>query len=936
MNLDQLTFKDLVDLNELELLFESFSSATGFTTGLLDYETKEVLLGTGWRDICVKFHHKCTSSLKHCNTSNEKLSSGLNVTDGVTINHCENGLVDGCTPIIIEGKHFADLFTGQVRFSPPDIEQFKIQAHRYGYDEQLYLESLSKVPVVSEEKFTSMLNFLTHMSSMIARTGLTNLKIHQAAAQQEDLLQNIFTSAPMGIGLVVDRVFQWTNEKLSEITGYSCDELKGKTSRMLYLSEEEFDRIGREKYAQMKKFGTGFMDTRIKRKNGSVADIRLSSIPKDRNDMMAGDIFTVLDTTELNKAFDIINSSTSIAFLWENKPEWPVDFVSDNVAGLTGYSAEEFTSGKVSYTHQILHPDDLKRVILEVKEASSNTKIENFTHIPYRIITKDKEIKWVSDSSRMKRDSTGRITHYQGIVEDITDRKKNALALRKSKDEWERTFNAIPDIITIQDKNMRIIKANKAAHTFLGEGYSDLIGEHCYNIFPGNSDLCNRCPIAASIKDIKNHSEIIRHDKLGKIFQVTSSPILDENDETQLLVHIAKDITEQKSIEGELSQSLKMKAMGTLAGGIAHDFNNILSAIMGYSEIAKMTLPPHSPAVKDIDEVLKASSRAANLVNQILTFSRESDHQRTPIAPHLVIEESLQMMRSSIPATIKIHQNIDRSCGVIIADPTNLHQIIVNLCTNAMHALENEKGNIYVSLQRKQIDAHEIGRKPGVFPGPFIVLEVSDTGQGIDKRNIERIFDPYFTTKDVGKGTGLGLAVIHGIVKDYNGFIHVESTLKKGSSFFVHFPSSEQKVPAEGKAGEDTPLATGNESLLIIDDEETIVDLKKIVLEQLGYKVTAFTESPAALEKIRSSPHQFDLIMTDQTMPDLTGADLTREVLKVRPDMPVIICTGHSTVFSEESALSIGVKKYLRKPVEMKTLTDTIRQVLDENHNQHK
>ena len=277
MNIDQLTFKDLVDLNELELLFESFSLATGFTTGLLDYETKEVLLGTGWRDICVKFHHKCTSSLKHCNTSNEKLSSGLNVTDGVTINHCENGLVDGCTPIIIEGKHFADLFTGQVRFSPPDIEQFKIQAHRYGYDEQLYLESLSKVPVVSEKKFTSMLNFLTHMASMIARNGLTNLRIHQAAAQQEDLLQNIFTSAPMGIGLVVDRVFQWTNEKLSEITGYSCDELKGKTSRMLYLSEEEFDRIGREKYAQMKKFGTGFMDTRIKRKNGSVADIRLSS-----------------------------------------------------------------------------------------------------------------------------------------------------------------------------------------------------------------------------------------------------------------------------------------------------------------------------------------------------------------------------------------------------------------------------------------------------------------------------------------------------------------------------------------------------------------------------------------------------------------------------------------------------------------------------------
>ncbi|MCK5516858.1 MAG: PocR ligand-binding domain-containing protein, partial [Desulfobulbaceae bacterium] len=633
MNIEQLTFKDLVDFNELEHLFESFSTATGFTTSLLDHTTEEVILGTGWRDICVKFHRVCPASRKHCHNSNKQLISGLNHAGKINIHHCENGLVNGSAPVTIEGKHFAYLYTGQVRFSPPDLEQFRARALHYGYDEQQYLESLAEVPVVNEKQFTSMLRFLTHMVSMIGETGLANLRTLQTSTEKEALLQSIFKSAPVGIGLVVNRVFQWTNEKLSEITGYPSDQLKGRKSRMLYLSNEEFERVGLEKESQIKESGTGFVNSQLKRRDGTIIDVHLSSIPKNTDDRTAGEVFTVLDTTELNKAFDIINRSTSIAFLWRNEKGWPVDFVSDNVLGLTGYSPREFTSGKISYTRQVLHPDDLERVALEVKEASQNTDIEKFIHRPYRIITKNKEIKWVSDSSRLKKNNAGKITHYQGIVEDITDRKNNAVALRKSKEEWEKTFNAISDIITIQDKDMRIVRANKAAHDFLGANRGDLIGKYCYETFRGIPELCNECPTIESIRDVRDHSKIIKHENLNKIFQVSSSPILDENEELQFLVHIVKDITEQKRIEEELFQSQKMKSIGTLAGGIAHDFNNILTAIMGYAEITKLSLPSNSPAVNNIEKILKASNRATNLVKQILTFSRKSKHHRGPVAP---------------------------------------------------------------------------------------------------------------------------------------------------------------------------------------------------------------------------------------------------------------------------------------------------------------
>lgn len=501
--------------------------------------------------------------------------------------------------------------------------------------------------------------------------------------------------------------------------------------------------------------------------------------------------------------------------------------------------------------------------------------------------------------------------------------------LVKSKEEWEKTFNAITDIVTLQDADMNIIKINQAGCDEFGLNLDNKTGHHCYELFLGSNEPCPDCPILVTKKTFSPCSKEVTYENLGRTFLVSSAPVLSEDGTLTHIAHVAKDITAQKKIEKELFQAHKMEAMGTLAGGIAHDFNNILSAIQGYSEIAKSAVPADSDVSKNIDQVIKASKRATDLVQHILTFSRMSDHVLKPIEPQLIIKEALKMLRASLPTTITIEEDIDSKCGKVMADATNIHRIIINLCTNSFHAMEKEKGILRISLYRKEISDKEIAGEPGVLPGPFIVLVVSDTGHGMDQATIERIFDPYFTTKEAGKGTGLGLAVIHGIINEYHGFIRVKSEPGKGTTFYVYIPALEEETSSPAEIETEEPLLTGTERILFIDDETMIVNLNKTILERLGYEVTAITESLEALEKIRTDPDQFDVIITDQTMPHLTGSELAQEVLKIKPNMPIILCTGYSSVLSEKEALAIGIKKYVRKPVDSASLSKIVRKVLD-------
>ncbi len=633
-------------------------------------------------------------------------------------------------------------------------------------------------------------------------------------------------------------------------------------------------------------------------------------------------------THELTKSEERLHLALEGADLgmWDWDLHTNTIYFSPRYLSMLGYGPVELPHTVESWD-TLLHPEDRERVRQQIQNCLVTTASK--WSIEFRLKSKKGPYLWVLGRGKIVEHSQdGSPLRAAGTHLDITASKNNEAQLRKSKEEWEKTFDAMSDIVTIQDKDMHIVRANKAAHDFFQKNLGELNGKHCYEIFTGMSVPCHGCPLLNTLEDIGKHSGIIHHKNLGRTFLVSSAVIVGDDGKLQYLVHVAKDITDQKRLEEELFQAHKMEAMGTLAGGIAHDFNNILSAIIGYAELALLDIPDDNHAIKDINQVLQSSKRAADLVQQILTFSRKADHQLHSLMPHLIVKEALKLLRSSLPTTLSLEEKIAPDCGSILADPTNIHQIVMNLCTNAFHAMENEKGTLAVSLYRKDIPAEQI-HESDVSPGTYVVLSVSDTGQGMDKKTIERIFEPYFTTKEVGKGTGLGLAVIHGIVKDYKGFIQVESELGKGSIFQVYFPALEQVISTRDNT-EEKPLSTGTERILVVDDESSIVNLHKTVLERLGYTATATTSSKEALEKIRLHPNQFDLLITDQTMPELSGVELAEEVLKIRPDMPIILSTGYSSVITEEEALAIGIRKYARKPVSRTTLAKAVREVLDD------
>lgn len=394
------------------------------------------------------------------------------------------------------------------------------------------------------------------------------------------------------------------------------------------------------------------------------------------------------------------------------------------------------------------------------------------------------------------------------------------------------------------------------------------------------------------------------------------------------------DITEHKQAEEEkkalmaqLLQAQKMEAIGTLAGGIAHDFNNILGAIIGYAEMIQDDCPAGSSINQDIKQILKAGNRAKDLVKQILAFSRQAKASQIHLQPAVIIKEAVKMLRASLPATIKIEQDIDPDAGVILADPTQIHQIMMNLCTNAFHAMESDGGTLSISLRRKELFRDDPALKNHMPPGNYIQLSIKDIGTGIAPEILEKIYDPYFTTKEVGKGTGMGLAMVHGIVQSSGGSILCRSELKKGTVFHITLPIIETHLLHEIESAELIPA--GLEHILLIDDEEMLIKMSKTMLERLGYRVTTRMNGKEALAAFQNSPKSFDLVITDQTMPGLTGTNLARLMLQIRPDIPIILCTGYSSNVSEEEASSIGIKAYALKPLAKKDIGNLIRKVLD-------
>ena len=528
------------------------------------------------------------------------------------------------------------------------------------------------------------------------------------------------------------------------------------------------------------------------------------------------------------------------------------------------------------------------------------------------------------------------------LTEKTTKLVESEKKLAKNIAEFKAIFNSITDAIVFVNIDRHIIMTNPAFKLIFDYDFDEVEGKTTEIIY-ASSEAYSQQGQKRYYKNANTDTPVYEEDyrrKDGSVFtgETLGVPVKDSDGETIGFLGVIRDVTDRKETEKEkiklekqLQQSCKMEAIGTLAGGIAHDFNNILGAILGYSEFIQQAVSSDSSIGSDIDNVITSAKRGANLVQQVLTFSRKTSNRKDVLHPHLLVREAIEMLRATLPSSISIEATIDPDCGMVLANPTSIHQIVVNLCTNALHAMHGNRGTLRVYLQRQRLSPAEMDGKTSLPPGDFIVLTVSDTGQGMDSATIKRIFDPYFTTKELGDGTGLGLALVHSIIQDCSGFIDVESSVGDGSTFKVFFPAVKEPAsqPVVSVPKDKATRSAGNERILIVDDELLLVKINEKRLQALGYKVTGVTDSIEALSIFRNQPDSFDLLITDQTMPGLTGEKLAKAVLEIKPTIPVIICTGHSDTFSKEEALSMGIKKYTFKPLMGDELLDAVEEVLD-------
>lgn len=517
------------------------------------------------------------------------------------------------------------------------------------------------------------------------------------------------------------------------------------------------------------------------------------------------------------------------------------------------------------------------------------------------------------------------------LMEESRIRQEVENQLSESKEFLQNIFDSSADGIMTTDIHGNVIFCSPMVKEIFAYDPREIVGEKVYRFYQnGKEDAKRIMRELGRYGDLRNHDlKIIQKNKNIAHINLSASFLKNGEGETIGTLGIFRDVTVQTRLEDQLRQSQKMEAIGTLAGGIAHDFNNILAAIIGYTELALSEPPSGTKAKKHMENVLHAANRASNLVKQILTFSRMTEKEMRPLKVVHIVKEVLKLMRASLPTTIDIRQSINSRFGMAKADPTGIHQVLMNLCTNAAHAMQDSGGILEVSLMDMDIDQETASFFPELSPGPYLKLVVSDTGHGMDRGTLDRIFEPFFTTKGPGKGTGMGLAVTHGIIKSHGGAVTVFSVPGKGTKFQVLIPRIEEELTQTPHPVQPS-LPTGRECILFVDDEEALVDFGKQILKRLGYNVVGVTNAVDALRFFSEEPYQFDLVITDQTMPKMTGLELAGALLKIRPDLPVILCSGYSESITNERIQSIGIRQYMTKPYLKQELAQTIRDILDE------
>jgi len=547
-------------------------------------------------------------------------------------------------------------------------------------------------------------------------------------------------------------------------------------------------------------------------------------------------------------------------------------------------------------------------------------------NLPPRPSDADQLIKYADDLVKVYQSEKEKRKELEAANQLL---KKYNRALQESKQRYKTLFNSASDAIFIYDLAGRFKAMNQVACERLGYSQKELLQMTLMDI--ETPDYAKQS--SKQIKAIRQHGHIVFEtahvQRDGKIIPIEASSRLVEYAKKAAILMIARDISERKrtdELKRQLDQALKMESIGNLAGGIAHDINNILFPVMGYTEMAMEDVLEESETYNNLEQIFKGTKRAKELVSQILAFSRQSEQEQKPVKLGPIVKEALKLISASLPSTIEIRQNIDSEAGAVMADSTKIHQVIMNLCTNAYHAMKASGGVLEVNLSGAYVDSNTSFLN--LETGPYLKLTVSDTGHGMDHALMERIFEPYFTTKAQGAGTGMGLSVVHGIIRSHGGEIKAFSRPGVGTTFDIFLPCI-KAVAVESKTGPVAPAPRGRESILLVGDEAEITHLMQKMLERLGYQVSAHNDSVKALETFRAKPKMYALVITDQIMPNMTGTDLAKEIMDIRSDIPIIVCSGTGEEITDEEAKALGIREHIQKPVEKIRLAKSIRRVLD-------
>ena len=927
---------DLLDIPRLQSALDCLYTSSKIPSAIIDNDGK-VHTGSGWQDICTKFHRVHPEARKRCIESDLYITDHIHEANPSITYKCPHGLVDSATPIIIEGEHVGNVFTGQLFLEDPDLDYFRAQAKAFGFDEEKYIDAVKKVPIITEQALRENLAFVAHITGMLGEMGLKRAREMEAEKrlwENEEIFGSFMEHSPIYVFFKDKNIRTLRLSKNYEaMLGVPMAEMLGKTMDALFPSELAKKMVADD----MRIMKEGKAITIEEELNSRFySTIKFPILIEGKPRFLAG--FTI-DITERKRAEEELHRTNELFRSAFEEAPGGMCLVNPEGRFLRVNNAfclmlERPESELLDMTFMdVTHPEDRSASREWVGQILAGEDVPKT--LEKRYLRKSGHVMWGMVGSYLLRSDDGAPLLFITHIQDITERKRTEEALLESETRYRSIFDSSTDgIVIIDPDTATMIDFNQQACTQLGYTREEFgcLKISDIDLLDGTEEVKAR--IKKVIKTGYDEFETLHRTKHGeqRNVHVTVQYISIGGKSVQHC--ICRDITERKHAEAEkerlhvqLQQAMKMEAVGRLAGGVAHDFNNLLTVIMGYSELLLKKIGKESPMHGQVEEIKRAGERAASLTQQLLAFSRKQIIE--PKVVHLddLVAEMHKMLTRLIGEEIALQATTGKSLGSVKIDPGQFQQILMNLVVNARDAMPGG-GKIVIETANVDLGEEYCAAHPYVTPGRFVMLSVSDTGQGMSEEVKAFIFEPFFTTKERGSGTGLGLATTYGAVHQAGGSIEVYSEVGIGTTFKVFLPRVEEEAIL---VNDDRPtdLSVGTETVMIVEDEGILRNLCVQILEQMGYRVLQARNGIEAIAEVQRYGDRIDLLLTDVVMPGMNGSELATRLVLHNPEMKVLFTSGYTEdVISHHGVLAEGVS-FIGKPYTPLALARKVREVLD-------